>query len=70
MGDFSDWMHGLNDIVWGPVMIVLLVGTGIFLTLRLGFVQLRHFAHAIRCITGKYDDPREDGDITHFRFNV
>jgi AGCS family alanine or glycine:cation symporter len=30
--------------VWGPVMICLLVGTGIYLTIRLGGVQFRHLA--------------------------
>ena len=41
--------HVINVIdgwVWGPVMIVLLVGTGLYLTVRLGLVQLLRFGHA------------------------
>jgi AGCS family alanine or glycine:cation symporter len=60
-------MGTLNDWVWGPPMVVLLIGTGLFLTVRLRFVQLRHFGHAVACISGKYDDPEEQGDITHFQ---
>lgn len=67
LSTFSRWMDGVNAVVWGPAMIVLLIGTGLFLTLRLKFIQLRHFKHAIDCISGKYDDPREQGDISHFQ---
>ena len=31
----------VNGLVWGPVMLALLVGTGIFLTCRTGWVQVR-----------------------------
>ncbi len=61
------WMDTVNGIVWGPAMIVLLIGTGLYLTIRLRFVQLRYFKHAIDCISGKYDDPNEQGDISHFQ---
>ena len=57
----------ISGIVWGPMMICLLVGTGVYLTIRLGFVQFRWFRHAIKCISGKYDRPDEAGDISHFR---
>ncbi len=67
MDTFSNWMNMLNGIVWGPIMIILLVGTGLYLTLRLGFVQVRYLRHAIRCVSGKYDDPKEQGDVTHFQ---
>ena len=45
----------------------LLLGTGIFFTLYLGFPQIRYFAHAIRIARGKYDDPDDVGDATHFQ---
>lgn len=35
----------LNDILWGSVLIYLLLGVGLLFTLRLGFIQLRHFTH-------------------------
>jgi len=67
LSTFSNWMDTLNGIVWGPAMVVLLIGTGLYLTIRLRFVQLRYFKHSIDCISGKYDDPNEQGDISHFQ---
>ncbi len=50
-----------------PFMVVLLLGTGVFLTLRLGFIQLRHLGHGFAVTMGKYDDPDEPGDVSHFQ---
>jgi len=57
----------INDFVWGWTMILLLIGTGIYLTFRMGFIQLRMFRHGIRVIMGKYDNPEDEGDINHFQ---
>ena len=35
----------VNSFVWGPVMLALLVGTGIFLTFRTGWIQVRRFGY-------------------------
>jgi len=67
MDQFALWMDTMNGIVWGPVMIVFLVGTGLYLTVRLRFVQLRRLGHSLRCISGRYDDPAEHGEISHFQ---
>ena len=40
-----------------PFMVILLLGTGFYLTARLGFVQLRRLGHGFAVTTGKYDDP-------------
>lgn len=50
-----------------PLMIIILVGTGIFVTALLGFPQLRYFWHGIKVTMGKYDDPNDEGDLNHFR---
>jgi len=63
----SDLVYKANDILWGPVTIVLLVGTGLYLTVRLRFVQIRYFWHSIKCISGKFDNPEEKGDVSHFQ---
>ena len=57
----------IAGFVWGPAMIVLLVGTGVFLTFRLGMIQFRCLRHAIHCVQGKFDDPNDAGDVSHFR---
>jgi len=65
--DISHILSVVDGYVWGLPLIVLLVGSGVFLTFRLGFVQIRHFGHAVGLVSGKYDDPSSQGDITHFQ---
>ena len=62
----------LASYVWGwpdafPFMIILLLGTGLLMSFRLGWIQLRRLRHAIDITRGKYDDPAHEGDISHFQ---
>jgi alanine or glycine:cation symporter, AGCS family len=50
-----------------PLAVMMLLGTGMFLTVRLGFIQLRRLGHGFGVTTGKYDDPNEPGDVSHFQ---
>ena len=50
-----------------PIVVIALIGAGAFLTLRLGFIQLRHFGHGVAVATGRYDDPDSTGDVSHFQ---
>jgi AGCS family alanine or glycine:cation symporter len=50
-----------------PWVVVALLGTGVFLTLRLGFLQLRKLGHGFAVTSGIYDDPDEPGDVSHFQ---
>lgn len=50
-----------------PILVVGLLGAGAFLTLRLGFIQLRRLGHGFAVTTGKYDDDEEPGDVSHFQ---
>ena len=67
MEGLRELLEHINDFIWGWTTIGLLVGTGLFLTIRLLFVQIRHLGHAIACVLGKYDQPEESGDISHFK---
>ncbi len=65
-------IDGLNNVVWNwpsvlPMLVVLLVGTGIVTTFRLGWVQVREFWHGLRVLKGDYDDPEHEGDLSHFQ---
>ena len=42
----------LNGLLWGKILIWLLVGTGIYFTVRLGFIQLRHLGHTFSVLRG------------------
>lgn len=41
----TDLIALLNGLLWGSILVYLLVGVGVYFTLRLGFIQLRHFGH-------------------------
>lgn len=46
---------------------ILLLGTGVFFTIYLGFPQLRYFRHAWRVLSGRFDHKDDVGDTTHFQ---
>lgn len=54
----------LSSIVWGPPMLALLVGTGLYLTIILKGMQFRALPHAFKLIWAK--DHGHEGDISHF----
>jgi len=59
-------------LIWGwpdamPLMVVALLGTGLVTTFWLGWIQLRKLGHAWDVLRGKYDDPDDAGDISHFQ---
>ena len=63
--DLSKLLADVNDFVWGPIMLGLLVGTGIFLTIRLRFLPWINLMYAIRMI---FQQKREhEGDISPFQ---
>lgn len=61
------FLSTVSGIVWGPVTIVLLVGTGVFITLLVRGIQTRKFIYAWQLISGRFDNPEDEGEITHFQ---
>ena len=61
----------LNGIVWGPYMLALLVGTGIFLTCRVKFLQVRKFGftmkHTLGTLTDKNIQDKSAGGVSPFQ---
>jgi len=63
--DLSQLLNDVNDFVWGPIMLALLVGTGIFLTIRLKFLPWKNLFYAIKMIMhGKQE---HKGDLSPFQ---
>jgi AGCS family alanine or glycine:cation symporter len=62
------WDRGIpfqgQEIPW---VVIALLGTGLFLTVRLGFLQVRKLGHGFAVTSGIYDDPAEPGDVSHFQ---
>lgn len=65
---FGDILKVADDFVWGPVMLVLLVGTGIFLTVRLKFRTWRNLPYAIKSTLSREarTKTRGEGDVSPF----
>ena len=65
VNDFLIYIDGfLGSAIWFPT---LLLATGIFFTMYLGFPQFRYFRHAIGVTTGKFDKEGAKGDTSHFQ---
>jgi len=55
------------DYAWGLPLLIILIGGGLYLLVRSGFLPFRYFFHALNVLRGKYDDPNALGEITHFQ---
>ena len=64
METLSSWVSTLSGWVWGPPMLILLVGTGVYLTIILKGLQFRALGHAFRLVFDK--EAKAEGDISHF----
>lgn len=64
----NDFLATLDGYIGGAAWFVyLLLGTGVFFTLYLGFPQIRYFRQALRIVMGKFDQPDSHGDTSHFQ---
>ncbi len=61
INNFISW---LDKVIWAPFMVILLLGTHIFLTLRTGFIQRKVFTGIKLSVT---KDPSKDGDVSPFQ---
>lgn len=55
----------IDNFVWGPPLLILLVGTGVYFTFRLGLLQFRHLPTALKMVFSK-DDANKQGDVSSF----
>ncbi len=56
-----------SSFVWGPPLVFLLIGGGLYLLVLSRFLPFRYLGHAIQVLRGKYDDPNDAGQISHFQ---
>ena len=67
MDSLHAWLDSLNGFVWGPVMLALILGTGLFLQLRLGFMPIRRLGGGFRLLwRGRTADRGAAGEVTPF----
>lgn len=65
-------VNTLNTYIWEkpdifPLMILVLLGYGLFITTRLGLIQVRRLGHGFKVVMGYYDNPDDVGDVNHFQ---
>ncbi|TWK08745.1 Amino-acid carrier protein AlsT [Bacillus licheniformis] len=57
----------MNGFLWGPPLLILIVGTGIYLTFRLAFLQVRLLPYSLKLAFSRHQDKSSEGDISHFQ---
>ncbi len=62
----AEILSEIGGWVWGPPLLVLLVGTGLFLTFRLLFIQFKLLPYALKLSFSKNQDKSSKGDISHY----
>ena len=72
METFNQVINWLVDLIWStpesfPAMVAILLAFGLYITVRMNFIQIRKFTHGLKVVTGFYDDPEDEGDINHFQ---
>lgn len=55
-----------SEYAWGAPLLTILLGGGLFFTIYSRFLPFRHLKHSLDVLRGKYDDPNDPGDISHF----
>jgi len=66
MSKLLEVLSSINSIVWGPPLLILLMGTGIYLTIRLGLLQVLKLPLALKHAFRKNAELDEQGDISSF----
>lgn len=64
MGNFTEFLEWIDGLVWGVPLIVLIMGTGIYLTIRLGVLQFRKLGKALKYMVRNEEDGA--GEVTSF----
>lgn len=64
----TDWTGQAAAILsHNPLTLLIIVGTGVYLTIRLGAVQVMGFRHAIKVVRGHYSRSDDQGQVNHFQ---
>ena len=57
----------IASYAWGLPLLILLIGGGLYLILKIQFLPFRYLGHAIAVLRGKYDNESDIGEISHFQ---
>ncbi|WNJ95139.1 sodium:alanine symporter family protein [Vibrio ruber] len=65
MQDLQSIFSAIDSFIWGPPLLILLVGTGIYFTFSLGLLQFRHLPTALKLVFGRSSQAKT-GDVSSF----
>jgi alanine or glycine:cation symporter, AGCS family len=66
MSSIQSALTAIDSFIWGPPLLILLVGTGVYLTLRLGLLQVVRLPLALRLVFGRDQGQGKQGDVSSF----
>ncbi len=66
MTNLQSILQSIDSFIWGPPLLILLVGTGIYFTFRLGLLQFRHLPTALKMVFSKDNNTNKEGDVSSF----
>ena len=64
---FESAVSAFAGCMWGRPLLILLLGGGIYFSFYSRFVPFKYFRHGVKILFGKYNDPNDPGEITHFQ---
>lgn len=67
MTSLDNFIADFASFVWGLPLIILLIGGGFYLLVISKFLPFRFLVHAVQVLRGKYDNPDDPGEISHFQ---
>ncbi len=67
MNSIDQFIADFASFVWGLPLLILLIGGGFYLLVISKFLPFRYLGHAVQVLRGKYDDPNDPGEISHFQ---
>ena len=65
--NIDNFIAKFAEVMWGPPLLLLLIGGGVFFTIYCRFIPFRYIKHGINILLGKYDNPNDPGQISHFQ---
>lgn len=67
MNKMDQFIADFASFVWGLPLLILLIGGGFYLLVISRFLPFRYLGHALQVLRGKYDNPDDPGEISHFQ---
>lgn len=63
----NEYIGAFAGFMWGPPLLILLLGGGIYFSIYSRFIPFKYFRHGLDILFGRYNDPNDPGEITHFQ---